>query len=413
MNRLRTLSTRKLTAIIAGLVVLIAGAGIAQAAIGGSGAVPPRTSLAFAVREALAAPQVKGISARIEFTNRLIPSGAMPASAASPLLSGASGRLWWASDGRFRLELQSDRGDAQVVSDGDTLTMYDAASNTAFRVALPAQAADGAGPKETAPPSLDAIRRGLERLAQRWDVAGPDPVNVAGRPSYSVRIAPKDAGGLLGAATLAWDAANGVPLRAAVYAEGQDDPVLELSATDVSYGELDADDLDAQTPSDARVVDLTPELGADHHSGPDDTHGAPAAPGVEKGAIHGVRAVQAQLPFTLSAPATLAGLPRRAVWLARPDGNPAAVMTYGEGLGGLVVIQTESDRGLLGAASGGDAGGGAHALQLPQVNIDGATGAELATALGTAVTFRRDGVSHVVIGSVGPQAAETAARELR
>ena len=50
---------------------------------------------------------------------------------------------------------------------------------------------------------------------------------------------------------------------------------------------------------------------------------------------------------------------------------------------------------------------------LPQVNIDGATGTELATALGTMVTFERGGVSYTVLGSVPPAAAENAARGLR
>ena len=52
-------------------------------------------------------------------------------------------------------------------------------------------------------------------------------------------------------------------------------------------------------------------------------------------------------------------------------------------------------------------------LTLPQVNIDGATGSELATALGTLLTFERDGVQYVVVGSVPPIAAENAARGLK
>jgi hypothetical protein len=408
MNRLRTISTRRLIAIIAGLVVLIAGAGIAQAAIGGNDKVPPRTSLAFAVREALAAPKVDGLSARIEFSNRLIASGSMPAGTASPLLSGASGRLWWANDGSFRLELQSARGDAQIFSDGKTLTIFDARGNTAYRLALPddADAAKQRAHENDGAPSLESVRRSLAQLAQAWNVSGPNPVNVAGRPSYSVRITPKDDGGLLGAATLAWDAAKGVPLRAAVYADGQADPVLELSATDVSYGKLDASDLHVELPSDARVVDLTPQLG----SAPGGGSGAGAGDhGAATGrVVRGVGAVQAQLPFRLSAPDTLAGLPRRDVWLARPSGHPAAVLTYGRGLGGIVVVQTEGEKDPLGGVTGGSGG-----LQLPRVNVNGATGSELATALGTIVTFQRDGVSHMVAGSIGPQAAETAARELR
>ncbi|MDW5598246.1 hypothetical protein VSS74_28065 [Conexibacter stalactiti] len=410
MNRFRTISTRRLTALIAGLIALVAGAGIAQAALGGSDDVPPRTSLAFAVREALAAPRVEGVSARIEFENRLIPSGSMGSGVGSPLLSGARGRLWWADDGRFRLELQSGSGDAQVVSDGETVTVFDATGNTAFRFALPAQegkADDDAGARV---PSLEQVRRALAQLAQTWDVTGPKPVNVADRPSYSVRIAPRDDGGLLGAATLAWDAANGVPLRAAVYADGEAEPVLELAATDVSYGAIDADDLDADPPADARVVDLTPQL-----EGAPGDHGAPGAVDGAGRAIRGVDAVQAELPFRLAAPETLAGLPRTSVWLARPGGEPAAIATYGEGLGGIVVVQSAGEHDPLAGVggSGGSGHGGGGGLDLPRVNIDGATGSELATALGTVVSFQQDGVSHVVAGSVGPQAAETAARELR
>ena len=53
-----------------------------------------------------------------------------------------------------------------------------------------------------------------------------------------MRIAPKDDGGLLGAGELAWDAVKGVPLRAAVYAQDAAEPVLELAATDVSFGRV-------------------------------------------------------------------------------------------------------------------------------------------------------------------------------
>ena len=47
------------------------------------------------------------------------------------------------------------------------------------------------------------------------------------------------------------------------------------------------------------------------------------------------------------------------------------------------------------------------------MNIDGATGSELATALGTLLTFQRDGVQYLVVGSVPPIAAENAARGLK
>jgi hypothetical protein len=46
------------------------------------------------------------------------------------------------------------------------------------------------------------------------------------------------------------------------------------------------------------------------------------------------------------------------------------------------------------------------------VSINGSNGHELATALGTVLTFGRAGVQYTVIGSVPAAAAEAAARAL-
>ena len=49
---------------------------------------------------------------------------------------------------------------------------------------------------------------------------------------------------------------------------------------------------------------------------------------------------------------------------------------------------------------------------LPTVTINGATGTELATALGTLIRFEANGINYIVLGSVPPAAAEAAARGL-
>ena len=52
-------------------------------------------------------------------------------------------------------------------------------------------------------------------------------------------------------------------------------------------------------------------------------------------------------------------------------------------------------------------------LRLPTVAIgDARAGRELTTALGTAISFTRDGVDYVVLGSVTAATAEAAARGL-
>jgi outer membrane lipoprotein-sorting protein len=382
MRRLRTTSTERLVAIVGALVVLALTGALAQAAISGSDPKPDPKPLDRAVHDAITAPPVDGVSARVTFTNGLLPSGSLPQGAASPL-AGAEGRLWLAGDGRARLELQSEAGDAQIVADGERVTVYDSSAKTAYTMATPAEKDEPAHED----PSLADVRRDLGRLAEAWTLSGAQPTSTGGRPTYTVRIAPKDDGGLLGAAELAWDAHNGVPLRAAVYAQGQDEPVLELEADDVSYGEIDGSTFDAEPPAGTRMVEIDPVIV--------DGRGRATR-------VRGVEAVRQRLPFELSAPAELAGLPRTQVRLVDVEGSPGAASVYGEGMGAIVVLQHEA-----GSQDAGDGG-----LDLPEINIDGATGTEIATPLGTVVRFQRDGVAYTVLGSVPPVAAENAARGL-
>jgi hypothetical protein len=223
-----------------------------------------------------------------------------------------------------------------------------------------------------------------------WTVSGATPTNTAGQPSYTVRIAPKDDGGLLGAAEIAWDAAHGVPLRAAVYAQGQTSPVLELAVTQISYGPVAAAEVDVKPPATATAVELNPPAGQDAHGG--------------ETAVQGLDAVQRQVGFTVTAPDSLAGLPRKEVRLVRFGSENGALVSYGQGLGAIVVLERKA-----GAQDKQRPGG----LRMPQINVDGITGSELATALGTVVTFDRHGVSYIVAGSVPPIAAENAARGLK
>ena len=386
MRFLRTTSTRRLVLLLASILAIAAG-GTAIALAGGNGPVPAPKPLADAVHDALSAPQVQGISARVAFTNHLIDSSSMEGS--NPILTGATGRLWVTGDHRIRLELQSDNGDAQIVSDGKSFWVYDGASNTVYRGSIPQRAAPDAADAH-APPSLAQVQDGLSKLIAKADVSGASPSDVAGQPAYTVRLQPKQNGGLLGAAELAWDAARGVPLRAAVYARGSSSPVLELRATDVSYGPVPDSTFAIAPPTGAKTVDLTPSAPA---GGTDHADGKPAKP------VTDPAAVAKALPFALSAPATLAGQARNEVRLLDWKGSPAALVTYGEGLGGIAVIERQAKPGDAAPAPTRHDREGAR-LTLPTVSINGATGQVLETALGTAVQFERGGVAYTVLGSV-------------
>jgi outer membrane lipoprotein-sorting protein len=394
MTYLRRISTLRLLAIGAALALFAAvTAAIALAATAGGPAPPPKP-LDEAVRDALAAPPPEGVTARVHFTDNLVGESILEG--ADPLLGGASGRLWASADGRLRLELQADvskgsAGDFELLLDGRDFSVYDPGTETVYKGTLPGHGrTDEEGKGE--PPSLAQVREGIEEAARHADLSGATPSDVAGRAAYTVRVSPKENGGLLGGAELAWDALNGTPLRAAVYAKGEGSPVLELNATEISFGPVPDSVFEVTPPPGAKVVQLSPPEEAEGESG-----GAKPVTGLE--------AVQAKTSFKLSAPPSLAGMQRDQVRLISSGEEAGALLTYGEGLGGIAVLELPAKE------AGGKGGEGG--LQLPSVSIEGAPEArELETPLGTVIRFRRGGVEYTVLGSVTSAVAREAAQGL-
>lgn len=391
MRILRQLSTARLVGLLAAVVV--AAVGVSAGAIGAFGSsspTPPAKPLDVALQDAASAAGPAGITARVQFTNNLFPSGSLSGltgNQGSALQSSASGRLWWSADGSGRIELQSDAGDTQILwAPGRDVTVYDSSSNTVYT--LPFQVPARNSGDHTAP-SLTDVDQFLKHLSEQWTLSGAVPSDVAGQPTYTVSASPAHSGGLLGSLQLAWDANQGVPLRIAVYAQDQSSPVLALSVTDISYGAVSAGDLAVAPPSNATSVDLGGS------SGTAGTGGRAA-----DSSVTGLAAVQAQLPFTVSAPSELVGLPLSSVRLVGGS-QPGALILYGHGLGAIAVVERQASSGT-----------GDRLSQLPQVSIGSATGHELATPLGTIISFDRTGVTYLVAGSMPASAAETAARSL-
>ena len=388
MSFLRRLSTRSLLVLVAvACAVAVGGAAIAVAA-GGSGTPPPPKPLDQAIQDALSANPPDGVTARVKFTNNLFPSGALLGQATSALLSGASGRLWLTNDGRGRVELQSDAGDVQIVWNDQTISVYDASSNTVYRADLPA-AKDQTGAQPHAAPTLAGIDTFLADLGVHWAVSDAQPTVVGGQSAYSASLSPKHDGGLLGSVELAWDAVHGAPLRAAINAQGSGSPALALTVEDIVYGPVASTDVDVAPPAGAKVVDLGSAAGAQQS-------GAQQTP-----AVTGLDAVQAAAGFPVVAPDSLVGLPRRDVRLI---GGDTALAFYGQGLGGIVLVERKADA----AASSSSA-----LAALPTVSLDGLTAHELATQLGTVLAWQSGGTAFVLAGSQPPAAAEAAARAVK
>jgi outer membrane lipoprotein-sorting protein len=395
MTYLRRISTLRLLLIGGALTLLAAAtAALALAATSG-GPTPPPKPLDEAVHDALAAPSPDGISARVHFTNDLVGESILEG--ADPLLGGASGRLWASADGRLRLELQADvskssAGDLELLVEGRRFSVYDPGTETVYAGVLPRHREEDQGAAKDEPPSLTQVREGIEEAARRLDLSGAIPSDVAGHAAYTVHIAPKEGGGLVGGAELAWDARSGTPLRAAVYAKGESSPVLELSATEISFGPVPESVFEVTSPPGAKVVELSPP-----QEGEADSSQEP---------VTGLEAVQAKTSFPLSAPPSLAGMGRDRVRLIASGQEAGALLTYGKGLGGIAVIE-------LPAKEGSGEGGEGDGLRLPRVSIEGASGGrELETPLGTLIRFQRGGVEYTVAGSVTSAVAREAAQGL-
>ncbi len=375
MRFIRQTSARRLALLCAALVVLVAGGTALALAATSGGPVPPPKPLANAVHDAITAPAQPGVTARVSFKNGLLSGVDLRGS--NPLLAGGDGRLWATNDGHFRLELQSSGGggDAQIVSDGKSWWIYDGSSHTVYRGSVPQ---DQHSSKHHDPaPSVAAIQRELDKLMQHASVSGPRPGNTAGEPSYTVRTSPKRNGGLLGALALAWDANNGAPLRAAIYARGSSSPVLELKATDISFGPVDPSVFDVNPPAGAEPQNIAPPRSREH--------------------------ARQKLSFRVTAPRTLAGRQRANV---KPLGNgDGALVTYGHGLSSIAVVQKTVKPG---AKDGSPLG----RTQLPTVSIGGTSAQELTTPLGTLLRFQRGKVMYLVAGSAPRAAVEAAARGL-
>ncbi len=380
MNILRRLPLSRLL-LLCGVVVAVGIGATALALAVGTGPTPPPKPLADAIHEALAAPKVSGVSARIQFTNHLLEganlasgSGESGQLSSSPLISGASGRLWIGAEGHARLELQSEKGDTQILWDGKTASLYDASTNTLYRYVPSAGQTDAAtqtgsdrsstsdpssttGTNPRGTPTVSEIEEGLTHADKNANISPATPTDVAGQAAYTVRVSPRENGGLVAGAELSWDAVHGVPLRAALYSTTSSSPTIELAVTEVSYGPVSASTLDFTPPADAKVQEVT-------------------------------------LPAKPSSGAPGSG-----------SGEKPKLSTHGEGLGGIALLESPVKADSKQSTE-------SELESLPKVSINGTSASELPTPLGTLLTFERAGVRYVLAGSVTPASIEAFARGL-
>ncbi len=293
----------------------------------------------------------------------------------------------------MRLELQAEQGDTEIFYDGRTAELYDAATNTLYRYTPPAHAAATAAsspgesgaatvgggkpgararrgrrephqrgeradprlPGHHEAPSVAKIEEAIAHLSEHASVSGATPSDVAGRAAYTVRVAPKEGGSLLGGAELSFDAETGIPLRSAIYAT------------------------DDSSPGD--------RTGREPHL---------LRPGRRARCSRSRRRRMRR--------SSRSSRRRPTTHRQRsPDAGKTRLSAHGHGVTTIAVLESPGK----GAKQAESALAG-----LPQVKVDGVNASELRTELGTLLSFERSGVRYLLAGSVTPEALEAFARGL-
>ena len=164
------------------------------------------------------------------------PGGDGPGPGIDPiaLLTGDNTvRVWVDGPERLRAQLLEDVSETNLVRDGEELWLYRSADATAVHVRLPEAPTDtpdlpSTGPVPTPQELADRVLGALEPSSE---ITAGEPVVVAGRDAYDLRVAPDDLRSLVGAVSLAVDAETGTVLRVRVEARGQDEPAVDIAWT--------------------------------------------------------------------------------------------------------------------------------------------------------------------------------------
>jgi hypothetical protein len=384
MGIIKRSSAGRLVGWFALLAVLLSAISVTAYAMTRAGAPkPPKRSLASALHAALADRPVAGVSAQFTIDQNLL--GAKSSTISASPLQGATGSIW-VGGGHVRLQIRSQAGTTELAYDGRQLMLFDRKHHVAYELPV---SHDATTHKAPTVPTIAAIDQALAKVGREAILSGAIPSNIAGRPAYDVRMSPRRDGGLFGAFELAWDAAHRVPLRFAVYPRGSSTPAIAVTVTHIRYGPVASARLALVPATGTRIVHVHLPSRSELHA--DAKHASPAT---------GAAAVARAVGFRLAAPSTLAGLPQAEVRSVNLGKSPAALVTYGHGLGTVFVLEQRA------------ASGHGPLQSLPSASVNGTRGRELDTTLGSLVQFTRGGVTYTIVGSQPAATIMTAAQAL-
>jgi outer membrane lipoprotein-sorting protein len=392
------LSARVLTVVLGLALVATLGIGAVTVGAGAQGEPPERLTEAELLSRVTAAPEdAPPFRATVAVEQTLVPEGLIGASEGGD--TGESGprtaRIWRGGPEQLRAELQGENGDKVIVKNGAEVSVYDGESNTLKAGKKP----EAEGPPE-AGPSPEEIDEFLAEISPTSNLTTGAPVEFAGRWAYPLTLEPKDSSlTLVERAEVLVDAEAFVPLRFELFAEENPEPVARFAAQDFEVGPVPDRRFEFETPPGATVEQIEP---------PNRERADEGREGDEPEAVGSVEEAGELAGFPVEGLAEAPG-GRQLEEIRAASGG--AVLTYGSGWGTVVLAEKAGGEAPEPQRESGEGRG--DGLQLPTVDLGGGVEArEVATPVGTVLSWSSGGVSYTLAGSVPAAELEAAARTL-
>jgi outer membrane lipoprotein-sorting protein len=391
------LSARVLTLVLGLALVATLGIGAVTVGAGAQGEPPERLTEAELLSRVTDAPEdAPPFRATLDVEQTVVPEGLIGASEGGD--TGDSGphtaRIWRGGPEQLRAELQGENGDRVIVKNGAEVSVYDGASNT-LKVGEKPEGLPQFGPR---PEEIDEF---LAEISPTSNLTTGAPVEFAGRWAYPLTLEPKDRSlTLVERAEVLVDAEAFVPLRFELFAEETPEPVARYAAQDFEVGPVPDRRFEFETPPGATVEQIEP---------PDGQRADEGREGEESEAVESVEEAGELAGFPVEGLAEAPG-GRRLEEIRAASGG--AVLTYGSGWGTVILAEKAGGDEIPEPQQEAGEGRG-DGLQLPTVDLGGGVEArEVATPVGTVLSWSSGGVSYTLAGSAPAAELEAAARTL-
>jgi outer membrane lipoprotein-sorting protein len=249
---------------------------VAAAGAWGSASAAAEPSLpALSARDLLVkAQQVKvdAISGTVRSTTQLgfpaLPS-AMSADWSSLLSGTQTLRVYADGPQRQRVDLVGQLTQASVVHSGRDLWVWSSATRKVTHATLPDPAevekrigqglrdAPGSTPEQAPKTPQEAADRALAALTPTTTISVGRTAVVAGRPAYTLRLAPQEPTSLVGSVQVYVDADTGMALRTVVVPRGSAEPAVDIGFTSLRLSAPPARTFAFRAPTGTRVKQMS------------------------------------------------------------------------------------------------------------------------------------------------------------